>query len=335
MTLPRKVTSTAPKPQTTKKINVSVDSNSSGFKGFPTPPLKPSKAPTLSSLAASIAKLQEENGALRLRIAELETSREDSDKALEESFTELSNPDKASVPPKVITEPPQPQALNTNTDQLLTIIINLQTTVINLEKKLELVVESIKTIQTSKSRDALGERPPKKSKSEPPSDKVVTPSRTFAISGIQISSTIAPDKAAEKILKTLDDKFIITADTKIKTLPQKPEATYATVLVSAKADSVTCETLTKAKKGNFTGKDVGLEGDLVIHINESHPQPLYQFYKKSRALKQKGFQFVWIQKGRVLARRSSGDKIIHIKDASHLDTLLQTNHIHQDNEHSD
>lgn len=86
------------------------------------------------------------------------------------------------------------------------------------------------------------------------------------------------------------------------------------------------------KRRRLAGTDFNFSKSTNIYINESHPAPVYNLFKKARTLKTKGFKFVWIKDDRVLVRKAEGEKVLQIKDLAHIDTIIAENQLIRQND---
>lgn len=80
----------------------------------------------------------------------------------------------------------------------------------------------------------------------------------------------------------------------------------------------------RAQKGKISIRNLGLgESSQAIFIDEDLTKEMYALFKKARdQLKEKNYKYIWHRNGRVLARKSEGDRYVVIRDEKDLEELL-------------
>lgn len=80
----------------------------------------------------------------------------------------------------------------------------------------------------------------------------------------------------------------------------------------------------RAQKGKISIRSLGLgESSRAIFIDEDLSKEMYALFKKAREqLKEKNYKYVWHRNGRVLARKSEGDRYVVIRGENDLEELL-------------
>lgn len=211
---------------------------------------------------------------------------------------------------------------STNDNQianLTAVVSSLQSVVQSLQQALTGALKEIASLkQDNKTRV---NRPTNTSKNDPTS--TTASKRDFTVNGIPKDLATDPTAVVTNILKTLDNNFTLHPNTKITPLPTKSqEEQTSTIIISTEVTSENCKLLDRNVRKKFEPVDFNLVSDKPIYINESHPKRLYQLYKSATKLFDKGFKYVWIQRGRVLARKTDGEKITQIRDLNHIEELL-------------
>lgn len=80
----------------------------------------------------------------------------------------------------------------------------------------------------------------------------------------------------------------------------------------------------RAQKGKISIRNMGLgESSQTIFIDEDLSKEMYELFKKAREqLKERNYKYVWHRNGRVLARKSEGDRYVVIRGENDLEELL-------------
>lgn len=218
-----------------------------------------------------------------------------------------------AVPPKIDSQLNEP-LLST----LIALVSTLQKTVDSLEKRLLETLEQIAFLKADRS-DLKSQRKSGKVQPDPNGKK------SYTINGVTLTENENVKEIASSVLKYFDNTFEADDSIEVKRLPSKTASSTPTILVTLPLTATPSITiLKKANRRCVVGKDIGLATSEKIFINEAHSQGTYNLYKKARALKAKGFRFVWIQADRVLVKKEDGAKIVQLKNLSHLEELLSS-----------
>lgn len=103
---------------------------------------------------------------------------------------------------------------------------------------------------------------------------------------------------------------------------QSKDQSKSVILVSLRDRFSLDSLLNRAKSVKPTNVILGGDGSVKLFINEKLPTDCYNLLKQARKLHKHNFRFVWCSNGKVLVRKSEGDKATHIKSSSDIDRLL-------------
>lgn len=140
----------------------------------------------------------------------------------------------------------------------------------------------------------------------------------FTVNGIPETSDEDVKSIVEKVLSAKTQNNVFDQTTIVRRLQSKSIAHHS-ILVEVEQSSPSYQSIVSAL-GSLQGTDIGLDCGQIF-VNRSWPSSTYQLYRKAKILKTKGFEFVWLKDNKVLARKSSGGKVICIKSDSDIQGL--------------
>lgn len=143
----------------------------------------------------------------------------------------------------------------------------------------------------------------------------------FTINGIPKTDGEEVNSITETILSLKSPNFKLDGTATVTRLVSNSE-THHSILIGVRRGSPLYQTFKKARGSRFKGEEAGFPAVRHIYVNESHTSLSYRLFKKAKALKELGFQFVWIRSSRVFARKTAESKVIPINNDDVLEKLL-------------
>lgn len=153
---------------------------------------------------------------------------------------------------------------------------------------------------------------------KPKTDEVFA---NFTANGIPQSYNEDLTAIVETVVTAVAKDFKVDESTSIKRLESRAP-NHHSIFVRVKKGSPQHKILVSARGKCVAGRVVKQNCNKV-HVNESHSSLSYRLFKKAKALKVKGYKYVWIREDKVFARKAEKEPKIRIFDDSVLENLLK------------
>lgn len=143
----------------------------------------------------------------------------------------------------------------------------------------------------------------------------------FTINGIPATEEEEIHSIVEGVLSLKTPDFKLDGTAKVTRLKSNNQ-NHHSILIGVRRGFPLFKTFNAAKGSIFKGVQAGFPTVQKIYLNESHTSLSYRLFKKTKALKDKGYRFVWIRNSRVFARKTESSKIWPINNEDVLEKLL-------------